>query len=150
VASRLQIKDGAILRDVNLELPLALDPQAPVIARAAVSNLCTATGADGQEVPASLPDNLLLLVSEVVTNAVLHSNGPAGAQLVLTANVVDDSIRVTVTDSGAGCPGEIRRRAGGYGLYLLDKLASSWGVEQAGGPPARTTVWFELSLADAG
>jgi anti-sigma regulatory factor (Ser/Thr protein kinase) len=119
------------------------------MARAAVAELCAAAREDGRALPASLSGSLLLLVSEVVTNAVLHSKSPPGAQLVLKAKVRGGAIRVSVTDSGHGFTDETRRHAGGYGLYLVDQLASHWGVEQTDQPAARTTVWFELSPAEA-
>jgi hypothetical protein len=37
-------------------------------------------------------------------------------------------------------------RDGGYGLYLVDRLSSAWGVEDEG---ARTKVWFEVEDRDA-
>jgi hypothetical protein len=52
---------------------------------------------------------------------------------------------VSVTDAGEGFVPSRRdpaRVEGGYGLYLLEKAASRWGVD-AGSP---TTVWFELAL----
>lgn len=53
--------------------------------------------------------------------------------------------RVEVRDRGAGfVPGRLEPQGadGGYGLLLVDRLASRWGVEAADG----TAVWFELAL----
>ena len=85
----------------------------------------------------------MLLVSEVVSNAVQHSPGPAGAPIVLAATVGEETVYIAVTDAGRGfTPRRPNPRAdGGYGLYLLEKAASRWGVDQVGG----TRVWFELS-----
>ena len=69
---------------------------------------------------------------------------PASNRLVATAN--EQAVRVAVTDSGEGFTPRSRdpdRLEDGYGLYLLEKAASSWGVESSGG----TTVWFELDRA---
>ena len=123
----------------TLELELHRNIEAPAIARAAVTGWC-----HGLDLEASLCHTLVLLVSEVVTNAVLHSSGPVGAQVILSATVTDDSVRLTVTDAGHGFSPRARDPAGGndgYGLYLLAKAADRWGVDAVGG----TRVWFELS-----
>jgi anti-sigma regulatory factor (Ser/Thr protein kinase) len=123
----------------NLELALQRNNEAPAIARAAVTGWCEALDLSG-----SLRQTLVLLVSEVVTNAVLHSRGPAGAPIILTARVTEGSLHVTVTDAGRGFHPRPRDPAGGddgYGLYLLDKAAEEWGVDLVGG----TRVWFKLS-----
>ncbi len=80
-----------------------------------------------------------------MSNAVLHSQAPVEAPIGLSAAVTEQAIRVTVTDAGCGfTPTERdpRRIEGGYGLYLLGRAASRWGVEE--GSP--TSVWFELDL----
>jgi anti-sigma regulatory factor (Ser/Thr protein kinase) len=123
----------------NLELELDRNIEAPAIARAAVTGWCHDLDLSG-----SLCHTLVLLVSEVVTNAVLHSHGPGGAPVILTATVTADSVRLTVTDAGHGFSPRPRDPAAGndgYGLYLLDKAADRWGVDSVG----RTRVWFELS-----
>ena len=123
-----------------LELALERNVQAPAIARAAISGLCQDLRLGG-----SLRQTLVLLISEVVSNAVLHSGGPADAPITLTAMVTQDVFHVSVTDAGDGfTPGERdpARVEGGYGLFLLEKAASRWGVEVT----SPTTVWFELPL----
>jgi anti-sigma regulatory factor (Ser/Thr protein kinase) len=123
----------------GLELELNRNRQAPGIARAAVCGLC-----DELDVSPGERHTLMLLVSEVVSNAVLHSRGPADALILLTAAVGEDTIRITVTDAGFGftpAPREPAQVGGRYGLYLLDKAASRWGVDHVGG----TRVWFELA-----
>jgi anti-sigma regulatory factor (Ser/Thr protein kinase) len=79
----------------------------------------------------------------VVSNAVQHSPGPADAPVLLAATVGEGIVHIAVTDAGRGfTPGRHDPRAeGGYGLYLLDKEARRWGVDQVGG----TRVWFELA-----
>lgn len=127
---------------VPLELTLQRDVQAPGVARAAITELC---GELDLEPP--LRQTLVLLVSEVISNAVLHSSGPADAGIVMTATVAKDSVRVTVTDAGDGfAPTErdAERVEGGYGLYLVEKAASRWGVEVT----SPTSVWFELARAN--
>jgi anti-sigma regulatory factor (Ser/Thr protein kinase) len=88
-----------------------------------------------------------MLVSEVVTNAVLH------AKTVFTVEVVRDGdlVRVGVTDLSPAVPRQ--RTYGtdsttGRGLRLVATLAVAWGVERTG---RGKTVWFEVPAAgDAG
>ena len=83
--------------------------------------------------------NLELLVSEVVTNAVLHGGG----DITVIVRVQGDVVQVEVSDGGPALP---RRRSttgadGGFGLRLLEELSVTWGVEAG---PAGKTVWFRV------
>jgi anti-sigma regulatory factor (Ser/Thr protein kinase) len=80
-------------------------------------------------------ESAVLLISELVTNAVLHGAGP----IHLTIDV--DGARFSVSDQGLGRPA-VRQDPGadgGWGLRLVAQIARRWGVE-----PGRTQVWFEL------
>jgi anti-sigma regulatory factor (Ser/Thr protein kinase) len=122
----------------RVELELRRGVEAPAIARAAVGELCQQAGVTGASC-----QTLLLLVSEIVTNAVLHSNGPAATPIRLAANAADDVVRVDVDDGGRGfTPGDAARARGGWGLRLVQKEARRWGIEDGHG----TRVWFELAL----
>jgi anti-sigma regulatory factor (Ser/Thr protein kinase) len=122
----------------NLELELQRNVAAPATARAAVNGMC-----NDLELSGSARDTLMLLVSEVVSNAVLHSSGPAGAPVLVAATVGEDIVHIAVTDAGRGFTprSQDQLTGGGYGLYLLDRAASRWGIDHVGG----TRVWFELS-----
>ncbi|HTA13708.1 MAG TPA: ATP-binding protein [Solirubrobacteraceae bacterium] len=127
----------------TLRLELKRDLQAPAIARALTGGRC-----DRLEISPAQCQNLVLLVSEIVSNAVLHSQAPADTPIVLTTTVTEETIRVTVTDTGKGFVPVARKPGsghGGYGLYLLDKVAHRWGVDRVGG----TRVWFELTRTAA-
>ncbi|HMD56213.1 MAG TPA: ATP-binding protein [Solirubrobacteraceae bacterium] len=129
-------------RPAPLHLALRRSVEAPGIARTAAAEHCERFGLDG-----STCQTLLLLVSELVSNAVLHSAAPPEAIITMTVAVGDEAISVTVTDAGDGfVPGQRdpARADGGYGLYLLERAASRWGVESRGA----TSVWFELPLSD--
>jgi anti-sigma regulatory factor (Ser/Thr protein kinase) len=122
----------------QLRLELQRDLGAPARARAAVTRSC-----DQLELDALLCQSLVLLVSEVVTNAVRHSTGPSEAPIELIGAFTGETIRITVTDAGHGFtpqPRDPGRTHDGYGLYLLENVARQWGVESNG----ETSVWFEL------
>jgi anti-sigma regulatory factor (Ser/Thr protein kinase) len=126
---------------VALTLELQRGVEAPGIARAAVSELSREL-----RLADRVSQTLLLLVSEVVSNAVLHSSGPRGAPITLTGSVSTEAVRITVSDAGEAFTPRQRDPASfqdGYGLYLLEKAASRWGVD----PSGPTSVWFELPLA---
>jgi anti-sigma regulatory factor (Ser/Thr protein kinase) len=125
-------------RRASIELQLKRDAEAPSVARAAVMGGC-----EDCELSASVCHTLVLLVSELVSNAVLHSRAAADAPITLTASVTAEAVCVAVTDAGGGftpVPRKPDAAHGGYGLYLLEKAASRWGVDRTGG----TRVWFEL------
>jgi GAF domain-containing protein/anti-sigma regulatory factor (Ser/Thr protein kinase) len=90
----------------------------------------------------SLLDEALLLVTELVTNAVIH----AGTDIELTIETSVHGVRVEVVDRSPGslpivkgAPGETRE--GGRGIFLLDALAAEWGTRHFG---HGKSVWFEL------
>ncbi|MFC5728644.1 MULTISPECIES: ATP-binding protein [Nocardioides] len=88
-----------------------------------------------------LVDDAQLLVSEVVTNALMH----AGTPIDFALSLFDGTVRVEVSDGAAHLP--VRRDYGtmagtGRGLQLLETLADQWGVDLTGDGK---TVWFELS-----
>ena len=89
-------------------------------------------------------DDVMLLVTELVTNAVRHAGADEDRVIDLEVEVARRHVRVAVTDPGGGfvpvpAP-RPRPEGGGAGLVLVDRLASRWAVEP--GPPSR--VWFEL------
>ena len=85
----------------------------------------------------------LLCVSELATNAVLHSrSGGPGGRFTVRATRRAGSVRVEVVDEG-GPWGHERDGDGqsGRGLLIVGELASRWGREDGAG---RRTIWFEL------
>ncbi len=133
-----QSKD-ATCRSLSLDLELERSATSPALARAALARWCEELGVAG-----TYSQNLILLVSELVSNAVRHSSGAQDAPIGLVATFGEEAIRITVTDAGEGFtprPRDPARTHGGYGLYLLEKVAERWGVESNGD----TKVWFELA-----
>lgn len=87
-------------------------------------------------------DDLLLCLSEVVTNAVLH----AGPPIHVTGGVLaSKTVRVEVSDGSKVRPVQRNPRHSsptGRGLCLLDRLTSDWGVDIT---KRGKTVWFEIA-----
>ena len=93
----------------------------------------------------ALLQDVRLLVSEIVTNAVIH--GPTEV-IVVDIAISDSRVRVEVCDGGVGFEFSGGSRPvdtiGGQGLRILDALASHWGVAGDDG----TCVWFELERSE--
>ena len=92
--------------------------------------------------------DVMVLVSELITNAVRHGGAGEHATVVVHLAIAPHVLRVEVCDQGPGfeAPAVPRPRAqgsGGNGLVLLARLSSSWGVACDDG----TCVWFERALS---
>jgi anti-sigma regulatory factor (Ser/Thr protein kinase) len=119
-------------------LELDPDPSAPSKARTWLRELLPM----GDTVSAAC-----LVASELVSNSVRHAWFGAGERVELVVVVTGEAVRIEVVDPG---PGFLRRdpelpvadASRGRGLYLIQQLASRWGVvrDQA------TRVWVELPL----
>jgi anti-sigma regulatory factor (Ser/Thr protein kinase) len=91
----------------------------------------------------SVRDDAQLVVSELITNALMHGEG----ELVLRASITGTIVQVSVTDSGDDLPEVLPpepSRIGGLGLVVVDRIASNWGVAPF---PGGKTVWAVLSLS---
>ncbi|MCI3272766.1 ATP-binding protein [Streptomyces cylindrosporus] len=94
---------------------------------------------DGDRAGGDLVDVTELLVSELVTNALLHSR----SRFRLTLSAAHGVLRCEVSDSGRRVPRVVAAGTSenGRGMFLVDALALRWGCHQDG--PGKT-VWFEL------
>ena len=102
----------------------------------------------GAHLPASLRDDLMLLLTELVTNAVLHSGARKGDAIQIDMRERRESVYVIVTDPGHGFerPRHLEpdhSSPGGLGLVLVDRLARAWGTRRTS---SGSTVWFELAV----
>ena len=92
----------------------------------------------------STAETALLLASELVTNAVVHTRS---ADVEVRATCNGDTLRVAVDDDDAAAP-SVAGQAGcgptGTGLSLVDALAARWGWEPTSGGKR---VWFEVPCA---
>ncbi len=88
-------------------------------------------------------DTVLLLVSELVTNAVRHAATP----FEILVDVQRDEVRIAVTDEDVTHGPTIKdpspEDTNGRGLLIVDRLASGWGTEQI--DQHSKSVWFTLN-----
>jgi anti-sigma regulatory factor (Ser/Thr protein kinase) len=97
------------------------------------------------ESPRSAMEDARMLASELVKNAFNHASGST-----IEVRVRFDPgrpLRIEVRDTGPGFepslpPSPHPDMESGWGLYLVDRLASRWGVEQGRGG----CVWAEVDL----
>ena len=149
IPNRSHLAGGAMART-----RLEATQSAPALARRFARSVLAGHGADSEYL-----ERAELLVSELVTNAVVH----AGTPVDLSVSIVDGSFaRIEVEDEGGGRaarrqPGDLRGGNAGYGLWLVDSLAESWGVEhrraghgangrQKASAAGAKTVWLHLPL----
>jgi len=116
-----------------LEVSLPHTVRAPGIARRSLEDWL------GSAVDAEQRGSARLLVSELVTNAVVHGHGG----ITLRATLDEDRLLVEVIDEGDGFERTVRQHdfagIGGRGLSIVDAESSRWGIHEG-----TTHVWFEL------
>jgi anti-sigma regulatory factor (Ser/Thr protein kinase) len=98
----------------------------------------------GEDEPAT--EVAVLLASETVTNAVLHSNSRRpGGTVTITVLEIGGGVRIDVRDGGSSRSTPVVNPdnciSGGHGLFLVQTLADQWGYLR---DEFRTTVWFWL------
>ncbi|MFF9900121.1 MULTISPECIES: SpoIIE family protein phosphatase [Streptomyces] len=119
------------------------DPEALTEARHMIRAAVRAWGARGRA------DEIELAADELITNALMHTDGPA----IVTLRVVsaaDRRLRVDVEDASSALP-RLREASedgvSGRGLLLVDRLADVWGVDSRGGGKC---VWCEFVVPTRG
>ena len=120
----------------TVELNLPRVPVSVARARAGMRPLRDALGERYQDA--------VLLVSELVSNAVRHGSG---ATVSLNARVQGASCRIEVIDGGTGfqppnASDMMTSAASGRGLPIVNALSDAWGVYEGNS----THVWFEVDL----
>jgi anti-sigma regulatory factor (Ser/Thr protein kinase) len=127
--------DRAVADEDGLTVPSA--PRSVALVRRYAIDACTALGW-GESA-----DTVALLVSEVATNAVLHSYGSHIRVRVLDRGL---RLRVEVFDGSPVLPVPRRARPAeesGRGLALVQALAVQWGADAQ---PDGKTAWFEIGV----
>ncbi|GAA3111575.1 ATP-binding protein [Streptosporangium carneum] len=94
-------------------------------------------------------DDALLLVTELVTNAVRHSHsGRPGGRVTVSVATHHGTLHIDVADAGSAdhqprlCSEVDADSGGGRGLWLVQEIASAWGWQEI---PAGRVVWFQLA-----
>jgi len=110
----------------------------------AVSDARRFVVAELADLPRSVVDEIAVMVSELATNCVRHTDAE------FRVRVEHDSrrVRIEVTDRGSGMP-TVRvppaTEPTGRGLRIVRELSDSFGVRPLPDPPGKT-VWFVVNL----
>ncbi len=121
-------------------------PAAVASARAFITRLLAAA----EDLPPVDSDAATLLTSELVTNAIRHSDsGAPGGTVTVVVVGLPDGVLVEVIDDGSADTPVVKSdlfAPDGHGLFLVQELAAQWGYarDQAG-----TTVWFRLAVSSS-
>jgi two-component sensor histidine kinase len=123
-----------VLLDIDLRLPP--DARSPGKARRMLEGLRSS-------LDDLVVDDAALLVSEVVSNSVRHARLDSSDAIQVRVRGSRSMLHVDVIDPGPGFEPDVgpREENGGWGLRLVDQLATRWGVERGDG----TRVWFDLA-----
>ena len=91
--------------------------------------------------PAGVLNDIKLMVSQLVTNGIVHGSARRDTPVLLDL-VVNGDIQCRVLDRGPGFAGYTHPRpdGGGWGLQVVEQLADRWGMQRS---PQQTEVWFE-------
>ena len=89
----------------------------------------------------ALDHTVCLLASEIVTNSIRHANLREEDRIILAARLSPEWVRVEIRDNGPGFDPDVRHGHSGFGLRMVDTLASRWGVDT---DAKGTRVWFEV------
>jgi anti-sigma regulatory factor (Ser/Thr protein kinase) len=124
------------------EIALPTGSRAPGAARMVVDHCLT-----GLVMQRTL-HNAELLVSELVTNSLHHGQLSDGDRVLVRIYLTADTLRLEIENPGtagvvAATPRANQPRRGGFGLELVDLLATRWGVSR----DRSTNVWFEMTRA---
>lgn len=89
-------------------------------------------------------DDAVLCLSELATNATLHSHSRDGGHFTVRVELHCEYLRVAVRDQGGPwTPEDEADDQHGRGLLIVSRLATNWG--RTGQAAAGWTVWFEMS-----
>lgn len=134
---------------LQVQLEVGADPAEVGRARRWARSRLAGSGIEADE---PVAETLILLISELVTNAVVHTGCPAVLRMLLPRVLADapGTVRVEVADRSARPPAQ-RHADGddtnGRGLELVDGLADRWGWQPEG---AGKSIWCEVDRCEPG
>ena len=124
--------------EAEIDLRLVPEPEVVTPARHALDRL-------PDLLPSAKLENVRLVVSELVTNSILHAGLSPDDRISLMVRVSAGSVRGRVCDPGLGfeapsepCPRPDLR--GGWGLPIVETISDRWGVERNN----HACIWFEI------
>jgi anti-sigma regulatory factor (Ser/Thr protein kinase) len=135
LANKLRFLMGA-----KIDVKLAPEPEVVTTARHTLDQLANL-------LPSEKLEDVRLVVSELVTNSILHARLSLDDKISLSVTVSDGAVRGSVCDPGSGfrVPSEPTPRpdlSGGWGLPIVETISDRWGVKRN----EDTCVWFEIDL----
>jgi anti-sigma regulatory factor (Ser/Thr protein kinase) len=122
----------------KIDVRLAPEPEVVTTARHALDRLANL-------LPSEKLEDVRLVVSELVTNSIVHARLSPDDKISLTVTVSDGAVRGSVCDPGPGfgMPSDPTPRpdlSGGWGLPIVETISDRWGVKRNG----NACVWFEI------
>ncbi len=120
----------------------------PAVPSAATTARLEITRRLSERIAGGLLEDVRLLTTELITNALRHAGMTPDDEIGVKAEVSEGTVRIEVRDPGRDGDVEVREpgaRGGGYGLLLVELLTDQWGVERRDG----NVVWAELSSGPA-
>src|SRR3954470_3834409 len=123
----------------EIDIRLAPEPEVVTTARHALDRLADL-------LPPEKLEDVRLVVSELVTNSILHAGLSPDDQISLSVTVSAGSVHGRLCDPGSGfrMPSEPCPRSdfsGGWGLPIVETISDRWGVERN----SHACVWFEIA-----
>lgn len=101
-----------------------------------------------EDLPGPLLDDVEVVLSELMGNAVRHARPIAGGVLLVGWRIADDELTLRITDGGSVKRVEPREASpmadSGRGLQIVERLVSAWGVTDHAG--SLRTVWAVLPV----
>jgi serine/threonine-protein kinase RsbW len=131
------------IQEVNYFVTRLSVPSQP--SSAAVVRRCIADDLGDSGLPEDLLCDVVLVATELLSNALRHAASLPENDLVICWSVDGKSVRLKVTDGGGRHSPHIRypgpRDTTGRGLSIINSLAAEWGVEEHN---ESTSVWVTL------
>ena len=124
--------------EAKVDLRLAPEPEMVTTARHALDRLANL-------LPSEKLEDVRLVVSELVTNSILHAGLSSDDEILLKVTVLDGAVHGSVSDPGPGFNvssemGPRSDHSGGWGLPIVEMISDRWGVKRS----KRVCVWFEI------
>lgn len=117
---------------------------------ASVRSVRCALREDLAVLPEPVREDVALVASELLGNALRHASSLPDGQLAVAWGMGELGVEIAVTDGGgATTPGVLDAgpdETGGRGLSIVESVAARWGVEQHG---TQTTVWAVVPVPPA-